>query len=106
MRSTTRRRDAELELATRKQQLLIRSAELRVTMAHEARALEVPLAVADQVTTGIQWLRNHPQWPAGALVLLAVLRPRRVMNWGTRLWWGWRMWNKAQSWLSAASGWR
>lgn len=98
MRSTTRQR--EVELAARQQKLLIRSAELRVTLAHQAQALQGPLARADQAVSGARWLRNHPQWPLGALLALAVLRPRRALAWATRVWWGWGLYKKARRWLA------
>lgn len=90
----------ETELATRKQQLLIRSAELRVTLAHQSQTLQGPLAWADQAVSATRWLRNHPQWPLGALGLLAVLRPRRALAWAGRLWWGWGLYQRARSWLA------
>lgn len=88
------------QLTDRKQQLLIRSAELRIAFGHEARALQAPLAVADQAVAGVQWLRAHPVWPLGSVALLAALRPRRVLGWGARLWWGWRLVRRARGWLS------
>lgn len=90
----------EMELAARKQQLLIRSAELRVTLAHQSQTLQGPLAWADQAVNGTRWLRNHPQWSLGALLLLAVLRPRRALAWAGRLWWGWGLYQRARSWLA------
>lgn len=89
------------ELARRQQQLLIRSAELRVTLAHQAQVLQTPLAAADQVRAGVQWLRRHPQWPLGALVLLALKRPRRVFGWASRLLWGWGLYQRARDWLGS-----
>ena len=100
MRSSTHPRDDEL--AARQQRLLIRSAELRVTLAHQAQALQGPLALADQAVSGARWLRSHPRWPLGALLAVAVLRPRRALAWATRLWWGWDLYKKARSWLQRA----
>lgn len=97
MRPSTRPHD--VELAARQQRLLIRSAELRVTLAHQAQALQGPLALADQAVSGARWLRSHPQWSLGALLALAVLRPRRMLAWATRLWWGWDLYKKARRWL-------
>jgi hypothetical protein len=82
-------RQRDQELARRHQQLLVRSAELRVALAHQARVLQTPLALADQARAGLHWLRAHPQWPLGALLLLAVTRPRRALRWASRLWMGW-----------------
>jgi hypothetical protein len=87
-------------LARRQQQLLIRSAELRVMLAQQAQVLQAPLAVADQVRAGVRWLRQHPQWPLGAALVLALRRPRRALGWASRLWWGWGLYQRLQQWLN------
>lgn len=88
----------EQTLTARKQHLLIRSAELRVGLAHDARALQGPLAVVNQAVAGVQWLRAHPLVPLGAIIALAVLRPRRALGWVAKLWWGWGVVQKAREW--------
>lgn len=88
------------ELTQRRQRLLVRSAELRMTLAAQAQVLQVPLALVDQARAGVYWLRSHPQWPLGALALLAVVRPRRTLRWATRLWWSWGLYQRMQQWLS------
>ena len=85
----------------RRLQLMARSAELRVTIAHEAQALRAPLAVADQVVLAARWLLRHPVFPVGALLLLVAARPGRVVGWGARLWWGWNAWRRVQGWIGA-----
>ncbi|WP_119289059.1 YqjK-like family protein [Azohydromonas sediminis] len=92
----------QLELQQRRERLRLRSTELRATLAERARALEPPLALADQVRSGVAWLRAHPEWPLGALAVLVVLHPRRALRWGARAWWGWRLWRHAQRLLRAA----
>lgn len=93
---------APLPLAQRREQLLVRSAELRLRLAQDGRALEAPLAMADTVRTGWHWLRAHPEWPAGAALLLVLLKPRRALRWASRGWWAWRTWQRAQRLLAAA----
>lgn len=85
-----RRRIVEL----RREELRLRSAELRLHMAAHAQVLEPPLALADRVRGGLQWLRANPQWPVGAAAALLVLRPRRALRWAGRAWWGWRTWRR------------
>jgi hypothetical protein len=85
----------------RRQRLLVRSAELRITIAGQSEVLKAPLALADQVRAGIQWLYRHPEWPLAGLVALAVLRPQRTLRWAGRLWWAWTSLRRAQSWLAA-----
>lgn len=100
MNMVHRQRD---QLAQRQQQLLIRSAELRVALAHQAQALQAPLALADQARAAGQWLRHHPLWPLAALALLALRRPRRVLGWVSGLSWGWRLYRRGVGWLSRAA---
>jgi len=83
-------------LAQRRERLLQRSAVLRVQLAQDGRALQAPLALADTVREGWHWLRRHPEWPAGAALLLVLLKPRRAWRWASRGWWAWRVWQRAQ----------
>ena len=80
--------------AQRREQLLMRSSALRLQFALEARALEAPLALADRVRDGLGWLRGHPELLAGAVLLLALLRPRQAWRWATRGWWARRLWQR------------
>lgn len=93
---------AALPLALRREQLLVRSAELRLRLAQDGRALEAPLAMADTVRAGWHWLRAHPEWPAGAALALVLLKPRRALRWASRGWWAWRTWQRARRLLAAA----
>lgn len=87
-------RNRDRDLLQRQQALLRRSQQLRLSLAEDARVLERPLALADRVAAGARWLYCHPQWPVGVLTAMAVLRPRRALRWGRRVWWGWRTYRK------------
>lgn len=82
------------DLLMRQQRLLARSSQLRLTLGKQAQVLVAPLALADRVRHGVQWLYRNPHWPMGALLALAVLRPRRALTWGGRMWWVWRMYQR------------
>ena len=69
-------------LLERQHRLLLRSTELRGRLAADAVVLRRPLALADRVREGWRWLRAHPEVPLAALVVVAVLRPRRAWRWG------------------------
>ena len=88
-------------LALRQQVLLLRSVELRGRLAADAAVLQRPLALADRVHEGWRWLRANPAAPIAAVVVVAVLRPRRVLRWGLRMWWGWRTLRRLQRRLQA-----
>ncbi len=95
----SRRRAAAL--LQRQQGLLLRSTELRGRLAADAVVLQRPLALADRVREGWRWLCAHPELPLAALVVVAVLRPRRVWRWGLRAWSGWRTLRRLQRHLQA-----
>lgn len=78
------------ELQLRQQRLLIRSTELRLQLRADLQRLQGPAAVADQVKSAFLWLYQNPLWPAGVLLLLMVLKPRRALVWTGKLWWLWK----------------
>jgi len=80
----------ERALRRRREQLLTRSAALRVRLRYEAAALAAPLALADQGVQAVRWLRVHPEWPLAALGVWVLLGPRRALRWAMRGWWLWR----------------
>ncbi len=89
------------ELVLRQQRLLLRSAQLRLTLADQLEGFARPLAVADRAQKGLQWLYRNPYWPLSALVFLLVLRPRRTLRWGGRLWAAWKVFQRVRNWVSA-----
>jgi len=91
------------ELVLRQQRLLVRSAQLRLVLSNQAQVLQRPFALADQAQSGLQWLYRNPQWPLGALVLVVLVRPRRAIVWGGRLWWAWKTFKQTQKWLTKQS---
>ncbi len=91
------------ELILRQQRLLVRSAELRLRLADQSQVFKRPLGVVDTANKGLCWLYSHPGWPLAALAAGIVLRPRRALVWGGRLWSAWRMLKRAQDWVAAGS---
>ena len=93
------RRAAALRL--RQQELLVRSAELRVTLAWRSQMLMRPLGWIDRVRSGTRalfdWSTAHPQWLAAGLAVLVVARPRRAWRWARRGWWSWRALRRASA---------
>lgn len=80
----------------RRQQLQLRSAELRNHLAVEAQAFQAPMAMADRVGAGASWLVSHPEWPLGALVLVVIFRPRVLLRWAGRGVWAWQLWRRVR----------
>jgi hypothetical protein len=73
---------------------------LRGSLAHQSRVIQRPLALADRLGDGFQWLYRHPYWPAAAVTVLVVLKPGRAITWGGRIWWMWTSLQKAQKLLN------
>ena len=91
-----------LDLALRRQRLLLRSAALRVSLAEQSAVLAPPLAAADRVQAGAHWLYRQRAWLAGGVVVVLVLRPRRAWRLLSVGWWLWRRSRRLQPWLVAA----
>jgi hypothetical protein len=95
-------RSRALALRARQSALLLRSAELRGRLATDAVVLQRPLALADRVREAWRWVSVHPEAPLAALVVVAVMRPRRMLRWGWRAWTAWRRLRRLQAWLAPA----
>ena len=88
------------DLVERQQRLLARSALLRESLARQSSVIQRPLALADRVSEGLQWLYERPYWPVAAITLLVVFKPVRILTWGGRMWWIWKSFQKAQKLLN------
>lgn len=91
------------ELILRRQQLLVRSAELRISVSGQLQAFKTPLSVADHAREGLQWMLRNPQWPLGALCVVIILRPRVVWRWGGRIWWAWKTYQQTRRMMESIS---
>ncbi len=87
---------SNVDLIQRQQRLLARSELLRESLASQSRVIQRPLAFADRVNDGLQWLYLRPYWPAAAVTLIIILKPMRVLSWGGRMWWVWKSVRKVQ----------
>jgi hypothetical protein len=84
------------ELLRRRERLLMRSNLLRQDWSLQVQVLRAPLGLADQARAATAWLVQNPLWPLGALALVAVLRPGRVLRWGGLAWQGWAAYRRVQ----------
>ena len=87
------------DLILHQQHLLRRSSNLRADLAVQGQVLKKPLSQVEQIKDGWGWLRSHPQWPMGAAVVLLLVRPRKTLVWGGRLWWGWQTYKRIHGWI-------
>jgi hypothetical protein len=80
-----------IRLAERRERLVTRAAEQRVTLAQNIEPWRIPLALADRGMTALRYIKSHPEWIVGVVVLRAALRPGRVGKWLGRGWVTWQM---------------
>ena len=84
------------ELMRRRGELIARSQRLRADWGQQAQALRAPLGLADSARAGLQWLLRHPEWPIGAIVVVVLVRPRRVLSLASSLWWGFSVYRRVR----------
>ena len=70
-----------VRLAERRERLVAQAAMQRRTLAQDIEPWRIPLALADQGLTALRYIKSHPEWIVGVVVLLAALRPRHIGKW-------------------------
>lgn len=85
------------ELALRRVLLQRRSAALRNEVAHHGQALQPWLSAADTVRGFARWMQKNPLWVGAVVTTLVVLKPKRSLALGLKLWTGWRWWGRAKT---------
>lgn len=90
------------DLAARKEQLRLRSEQLRERIATRAQVLRPGLRLVDRVRSGMQSVRklnhrHHTLMLVGAVLLgMTLSRPRAAFNLGLRVWSGWQVLRRVQ----------
>lgn len=83
-----RRRLAQIH--ARRERLIARSAAQRDEMALLLAPLAGPLALADRGVALVHYVRAHPGVLAIAVVVFAILSPKRAFRWSRRALAAWR----------------
>lgn len=82
-----------IRLAERRKRLVAQAAAQRMTLAQSIEPWRLPLARVDQGLAALRYVRNHPAWIAGG-VLLAAWRLGRTGKWLQLGWVAWQMRHK------------
>lgn len=90
--------DKLIRLAERRERLVAQAAAQRMTLAQSIEPWRTPLARADQGLAALRYIKSHPAWIVGGVVLLAALRPNRIGKWLGRGWVTWQMMRKLRGW--------
>ena len=80
-----------LELALKKQRLLIDCATQRRQFAAQAQGLQPLFSGADKLAAGVQWVRQHPALLAASSAAIFILRPRFLVRLAMRGFSAWQM---------------
>ena len=86
--------DKLIRLAERRERLVAQAAAQRMALAQNIEPWRIPLARADQGLAALRYIKSHPAWLVGGVVLLAALRPGRAGKWLGRGWVMWQMMHK------------
>jgi hypothetical protein len=86
-------RQRQLELALKKQRLLLDCASQRLQLAEYAAGVQPLFTGADKVVSATHWVKQHPVYVAAASAAVFVLRPRLIWRLGMR---GMALWQIAQ----------
>lgn len=89
--------DEHADLAARREQLRLRSAQLREQLAGRTRVMRPAFNAADRMRGGVRSVRDNHALVllAGAAVAGAMLaRPRAAINLGLRAWSGWQLFRR------------
>lgn len=84
-------------VSLRQQRLIARSGQLRNSISDQAQVFKSPLAFVDKLHSALGWLYCHPAWPLGTIFSLLVLKPKRAIVWGTRLWAAWKTFKRLET---------
>ncbi len=82
------------KLAEKRERLVAQISAQRVTLAQNFETWRMPLAFVDQGLSALRKLGRHPEWIAGVVVLLVVIKPKHVLKWFGRGWGTWQIINK------------
>lgn len=87
----------DLEVALRKQRLLMRSSQLRNTFSQQAHVLRPVATTVDKMRAAVAWVRAHPGTVFGTMLAIGFLRPRAALRWGRRGFVAWQMLRRLQA---------
>lgn len=80
-----------MELALRKQRLLLDCATQRIQLAEHATGLQPMFAGADKAVDAARWVKQHPASVAVASAAVFILRPRLILSLGMRAMGLWKL---------------
>lgn len=91
-----------LEIARRKERLIVRCGVQRESIAATFRALQRPMSIVDRALLAARFLRAHPVLMVGVVAAVVAIRRRSVpLALAARTLVIWRTWRKVAAWAEA-----
>lgn len=78
-------------LAERRERLIVQAAAQRISLAQGIEPWRSPLALADRGLAALRYIKSHPIWIAGGVILVAAARPARAGKWLGLGWAAWKL---------------
>ena len=79
-----------LAVEVKRARLIERAARERAAVAHTLQSWAQPLGFADRCVAAVRFVIARPPLVAGAVLVFALLRPRRAFKWARRTWGIWQ----------------
>ena len=79
-----------LEIEAKRARLIERAAHERAHLAQTLQSWAQPLGFIDRCLGAVRFVISRPPLVAGAVLVFALLRPRRALKWAQRAWGLWR----------------
>ncbi|HRK78470.1 MAG TPA: YqjK-like family protein [Thiobacillus sp.] len=78
-------------LAERRERLVAQAAAQRTALAQNLDPWRAPLALVDQGVAALRYVRRRPALLMGAMLMIAVLRPKRLGRGLGLVWGAWQL---------------
>ena len=78
------------EIEAKRARLIERAARERAHVAQTLQSWAQPLGFVDRCLGAVRFVVSRPPLVAGAMLVFALLRPRRALKWARRAWGLWR----------------
>lgn len=77
-------------IETKRARLIERAAREREDLAQTLQSWSGPLGFVDRCFGAVRYVMSRPPLVAGAMLVFALLRPRRALKWARRAWGLWQ----------------
>ena len=93
---------SQIRIAERRHALVTRAAAQRLQLGQDLDAWRRPLAIADKGMAAVRFIKSHPAWMMGGVVLPGLMGPTLVGKWMRRGWFALQVANKLRRGAPAA----